>query len=242
MRSKSRRMKIPQSETRQIIGKGVYSISEASRLTGVPTGPIARWTRGYDFLHHGTKRHSSPIIATEIQSIGGQPVLTFQDMLEVRFLNAFRQHGVGWRAIRIASQRARELMQYSHPFSTRKFKTDGLTILADFVDETGDQHLLDLVRNQYAISKIISPFLYGGIEYNDFEEPARWFPLKNKRTVVVDPTRNFGAPIVTDFGIPTRILMQSYQSIHSTKSVADWYEIDEGPVRDAIRFEKSLVA
>jgi uncharacterized protein (DUF433 family) len=229
------------STSSNLIGKGVYSFAEAFRITKVPVGRIARWTKGYDFIYRGEARHSPPIIGSFQEGID-KPVLEFLDLIEIRFLNAFRDHGVGWKAIRIAAQRARELIGRTHPFSTKIFKTDGKRIFADFVHETGDKVLLDLVKNQYEFKKVVSPYLYSGIEFNDLKEPMRWFPLAHKKSIVIDPLRNFGAPIVADYGIPTRILVQSYSSLKSIRSVAQWYEIEEIAVKDSIIFEKRLAA
>lgn len=224
-----------------IIGKGVYSLAEASRLTKIPSSNIVRWTRGYQFQYHGTRRYSSPIIAMDKEKIDGQPILDFLDLVEIRFLDQFRKHGVSWIAIRIAAQRAKDLLQRTHPFSTKIFKTDGRTVLADFVDETGDKVLLDLVKNQYEFAKVISPYLYGGLEFNEYKEPARWYPLNRKRTVVIDPAKNFGAPTVISSGIVTRVLMQSYMTMKSFESVANWYDMDVKSVRDAVEYERKLV-
>ena len=223
------------------IGKGIYTLQEAGRLTGIPSRSIMRWTKGYDFNYRGYPRHSPPVIAMNQKYADGQLVLEFLDLVEVRFLNAFRIHGVSWNAIRIAAQRAKELLQRTHPFSTQTFKTDGRTILADFVGETGDKVLLDLVRNQYTFRKVIKPYLYGGLEFNEYQEPARWYPLKKKHTIVIDPARRFGAPIITDGGVATRIIYQSYLALQSHNLVANCFEVDSISVRDAIEYEQSLV-
>lgn len=223
-----------------LIGRGVYTLTEAYRLTGIPVRRINRWTRGYEFNYRGNRRYSDPIIAAGQEQIAGQAVLNFLDIVEIRFLNSFREHGVSWKAIRIAAQRAKEILQRTHPFSTKIFKTDGRTILADFVAETGDSVLLDLVKNQYEFEKVVSPYLYGGLEFNEFSEPSRWYPLPDKKTVVIDPVRGFGAPIVSRGGVPTRILMQSFKGNPSYETVAKWYEIEEDAVRDAIQYERSL--
>ena len=224
-----------------LIGRGVYTLSEARRLTGVPVGCISRWTKGYQFQYHGEMRKSPPIISTELRPVDGQPVLDFKDLLEIRFLNAFRKHGVSWKSIRIATERAKDLLQKTHPFSTKIFKTDGRTILADFVAETGDKVLLDLVRNQYAFSKVISRYLYGGIEFDNFSEPTLWYPLLGKKTVVIDPSRCFGAPITVTGRIPTGILLNSYQANGSLETVANWFETDLKSVRDAVTYEQGLM-
>lgn len=224
-----------------LIGRGVYTLSEAHRLTGVPVGSISRWTKGYDFQYHGEIRNSPPVISTELNPIDGQPVLDFKDLLEIRFLNAFREHGVSWKSIRIATEKAKDLLQRTHPFSTKIFKTDGRTILAEFVAETGDKVLLDLVRSQYEFSKVISRYLYGGIEFDSSSEATLWYPLRRKKTIVIDPSRCFGAPITSKGRIPTRVLLNSYEANKSFEIVASWFETDLKSVRDAVTYEQGLV-
>lgn len=224
------------------IGRGVYSLPEAERLTKVPRLRIRRWMGGYTYRYKGEDHFTPPAIATEIGPVNGTPALDFSDLLEVRFLNAFHEYGVGWMAIRIAAQRAKELLGRHRPFSTRIFKTDGRTILAEIVQETGDKYLLDLVKNQYAFEHIITPFLYAGFEFNQLDEPERWWPLGEERFVVLDPHRGFGAPIVARAGVPTRVLVNAVKSENSIDFVAKWYEVDPEEVRDAVEFEQQFAA
>jgi len=224
------------------IGRGVYTLPEAERLTKVPRRRIRRWAVGYSYRYRGEERYSPPVIATEVAPIDTVPTIDFSDLMEVRFLNAFREHGVGWKAIRIAAQRAKELLGRHRPFSTRIFKTDGRTILAEIVREAGDKVLLDLVKSQYAFDRILSPFLYTGLEFDELAEPRRWWPLGLRRSVVVDPHRAFGTPIVARAGIPTSILRDAVKAERCEQFVAHWYEIEEREVRDAMEFERRCSA
>jgi len=198
--------------------------------------------RGYTWTRGEEEHFSPPIIATHIGRIDGSLALDFGDLIEIRFLDAFRKHGVSWWAIRLASERASELIGHRHPFSTRKFKTDGRTILAELVQPTGDRSLLDLVRNQYALEQVIAPYLYEGLVFNPRDEPMQWHPLGNHREVVLDPTRAFGAPIVKREGVPTRVLFNCFSAEESVKTVASWYEVSEKSASDAIEYEQSLAA
>ena len=105
----------------EVIGRGVYCLSDAERLTKVPRQRIRRWAKGYSYQYKGRERQSAPIVAARLLSGETELVLDFADLLEVRFLNAFREHGVGWKAIRIAAARAKELLGRHHPFSSRIF-------------------------------------------------------------------------------------------------------------------------
>jgi uncharacterized protein (DUF433 family) len=221
----------------RLIGGGVYSLREAERLTGIPRRRIRRWTEGYQFVSTGRMRQSQPIIASTLRDSVDQPALSFADLIEIRFLYAFLQHGVSWPAIRIAAIRAREFLGRHHPFSTRLFKTDGHTILAEIVRPGDDPKLLDLVRNQWELNDIVTPMLYAGIEFNDLDEPYRWWPMGKKRGVVLDPARAFGAPVVADGGVPTQVLARAVAIEGSQKFVAQIYDVSRLAVRQAVAFE-----
>ena len=229
------------SPTTNLIGKGIYSLSEAHRITGVPIGNIIRWTRGYDFQSNETIRHM-PLIIGSFQEGINKPILEFLDLLEIRFLNAFRDHGVSWKFIRIASQRAKELINHTHPFSTKIFKTDGKRIFAQIFNETKERILIDLVAYQYEFDKIVSPYLYGGIEFNNANEPTKWYPFPRKKTIVIDPLRGFGAPITNNSGIQTHVLAQCYSAMKSFECVANWYETDVESVKDSVLYERRHAA
>jgi uncharacterized protein (DUF433 family) len=228
------------SRSFSLIGQGVYSPAEAQRLTGVPVSRISRWTRGYQFSYRGTKHKSPPLIATDTPSVDGAPVLSFLDLMELRFLNAFRKHNVSTQVIRIAAARARELLGHARPFSTRKFKTDGKNILAELVDSLGDRHLLDLVRRQYVLERVVGSFLFEGIEFDDQDEPFRWWPLRGSKSVLVDPLIAFGAPVISSARLPTRVLALAVAGEMKVREAAAWYDVTEREVRDAVRFERSL--
>jgi uncharacterized protein (DUF433 family) len=169
-------------------------------------------------------------------------VLTFSDLIEVRFLDAFRRHGVKWKAIRTAAKRAKELLGRHHPFSTRIFKTDGRSIIAEISKSTGDKVLLNLVNNQFEFEKVVSPFLFSGLEFDELQEVERWWPLGTDRHIVIDPQIGFGAPIVSKSAVPTHILYLAFKAERDKEFVANWFNVAEAEVSDAVEFEENLAA
>ena len=225
----------------RLIGNGAYSLPEAERLTRIPRRRIRRWMEGYSFVSSGKKRQSSPIILSDIGRNVGQLALSFSDLIEVRFLDAFLQHGVSWRSVRTAAQRARDLLQRQHPFSTRLFKTDGRDILAEIVRPGKVPELLNLVRDQWEFDQVVSPMLYAGLEFNHFDEPERWWPMSRRKSVVIDPMRSFGAPIVVEGGVQTRVLVASAQAEKSQRLAAALYDVPLRAVRHAVEYETTFL-
>ncbi len=224
------------------LGVGIYTVPEAARLSRVSPGRIRRWLLGYTYVYDGRERASAPVWERQLPTIHEKLALGFLDLLEVRFVDAFRTRGVTWKTIRTAAERARILFETTHPFATRRFKTDGRSIFAQVVDERGERALLDIVKTQYAFHGLLRPFLYG-LEFDDHDQAVRWWPLGTKRHVVIDPERSFGQPIVHKEGVPTSILAQAFRpGSSSIAAVAKWYDVDPRSVRDAIEFEKKLAA
>ena len=223
------------------IGRGVYTLAEAALLSGVNRHRISRWARGYTFTYHG-KRQTMPAIIGREPDSATSPILTFADLIEIRFLEAFRQKGVSTKALRIASHRAKELLGRHHPFSTQIFKSDGRTILAEITKETGDKVLLDILSDQFVFETVVSSYLYAGLDFNELKEPARWWPLGKDRSVVIDPRRSFGAPIAAKAGIPTKILNSAVNAEKSMDIVAKWYSLEVSEVMDAVQFETKRAA
>ncbi|HUU85616.1 MAG TPA: DUF433 domain-containing protein [Phycisphaerae bacterium] len=223
------------------LGVGIYGVAEAARLTDVRAQRIRRWLEGYTFSCAGKLHASPPVWRRQLPDVDGTLALGFLDLIEVRFVDAFRRHGVTWRTIRRAAERARVLFDNEHPFCTESFQTDGRSIFAEVIDETGETSLIDVVKSQYAFKRMLQPYLYIGLEFQA-DQLVRWWPLGMRRRVVIDPRRAFGQPIVAKEGVPTAILAGAVQLEQSVAEVADWYEVDPRSVRDAVEFEEKLAA
>ncbi|WP_411382281.1 DUF433 domain-containing protein [Pseudomonas sp. MPB26] len=221
-----------------LVGVGLYTLGEASLYTGIPASDIRRWLFGYS--NNGI--HHPGLWQSELADVR-DCVLGFHDLLEIRFVHAFRQYGVSLQAIRSASRQATELFGQAYPFTCRRFQTDGRSIFATVLDETGDEALLDLIKKQYAFKQVISPSLYEGIDYTVIGSAQRWYPIKRSKAVVLDPARNFGKPVLTVTGIDTAVLFSAYEAEgQDTKRVALLYEIPTSAVKAAINFEQRHAA
>lgn len=225
-----------------LLGVGIYTVPEAARITKVRPARIRRWLRGYEFRSPGGTRTSPAVWEPELPEVEGSLALGFRDLIEVRFVDAFRSHGVSWKTLRLAAERASEILQDTHPFSTKRFKTDGRRIFAELVSETGEELLLDLVKSQYGFRQVIGPHLYEGLEFDDSRGAVRWYPLPGSRRVVIDPAISFGQPVVHPESVPTAILAKAAQVEPSIDRVARWYEVDPQAVRDAVDYEEQLAA
>lgn len=224
-----------------LIGIGLYTFQEASKLTNASPRELRRWLKGHVHKARGSDKrvNSAPLWQTELAEFELEGI-SFHDLLEVRFVQAFRKHGVSLQTIRLASQQAREMFNHPYPLTCKRFETDGRTIFAAALEATGEAQLLDLPRRQFAFTEIIKPSLYRGIEFGRDELASRWYPVTRSKAIVLDPSIAFGKPIVTHGSIRTSILYDAVKAEGNKQFVAKLYDVPVSAVEAAIRFEEQL--
>ncbi len=212
---------------------------EAARLTRVSIGRIRRWLKGYDFRSGERLRHSDAVWQGELRPIENKLALSFRDLLELRFVDAFIRVGVSWRTMRRAHGKAQAQLKTTHSFCSNRIFTDGRRILLRQGEEDSDHILIDLVNNQAEFARIVEPFRK---ELQFSGSDIVWWPLGKERQIILDPKRNFGQPSAARSGVPTTVLARSVKTNGSVEAVSHWFEVSEGEVRDAVEFEMRLAA
>lgn len=225
-----------------IIGTGIYPLRQAARLVGAEPRVVRRWVHGYSRKYNGESVRLAPLWQTQFSEEDlPDEVIGFRDLLELRMVAAFVQHGVDLRLIRATVEEAARIFGQHYPLTNRKFLTDGKRIFLQAMEQTtGNWQMLDIERRQYVFVDIIKPSLYAGIEYDE-NGATRWFPLGKRKTIVLDPALQFGAPVVAQAGIPTDTIYASYLAEGRDKAmVSRVFNITPKMVTDAVQFEERL--
>ena len=231
---------------------GVYTLSKAARLINVPSRTIHRWLYGNVYSRKSgegvVREHTRPLWTPQVSKDDFDvEVIGFNDLLEVRFVAAFVAHGVPLIVVRKCLENAKAILGVQYPMTSGAFKTDGRTIFSDSLAQAEREgELLDLKNRQLAFKEIISPSLYAGIEYSG-KLAAKWYPQDHEKQnqIVLDPSRQFGSPILEETGVPTDILFASYKAEGGTedaiKRTARSYDTASKLVEAAVRYENSLL-
>ncbi len=217
-----------------LVGIGLYTPAEASRLLRVPAGKIVRWLSGHEVKG---KRYDS-LWQPQVELDDGKTYLGFRDLMELRTADAFMQAGVSAIMIRRAIVEARKFVNEDRPLSTTKFMTDGRSIFLEIADEAGDAKLLDLFKRQYAFKRIVESSLKG-VDFDGIA-PVRWWPANRNRKIVVDPERSFGQPIETESGVPTAALAAAAKAEGSIEAASRAWQVPIQSILRAVRFEDEL--
>lgn len=218
-----------------LIGIGLYSFSEAAKLTGVPSRTIRRWVLGYQYSVSEQVRNSPPVWLGFHPQVDGVMGVGFLDLIEARLVQALRSERVPWRTIREAARRLRQDFQTDYPFASKKLLTDGRDIFIKLGNE-----LLDVARSQFAFRRVFAPYLKD-VVFDD-GVAALWYPDFPKRSIIVDPKRRFGRPITARSGIPTYVLSKAAAAEGSAEAAARWYGVSVSEVEAAVAFEDRIAA
>lgn len=227
----------PQTE---LIGVGLYTINDAAMLLKSPPRTIRRWMKGYDYRQDGEKHHVDPLWRADLVQDDAEVELSFRDLIELKFINAFTGMGLSIRTIRSCLDVAKECIGSDRPFSSGRFRTDGQRIFLQSTDQLDDPVLIDLKRRQFVFNAVVES-TFKELDLED-DIVTRWRPYRGKESIVVDPTRSFGQPVATEFGVPTIVLAEAVEAEGSVARVAALYEVDRSVVNDAVRFHKDLTA
>lgn len=221
-------MERPQFDT------GIYTAPEAARMVGMQTATLRRWLQGYKHEDKAEAALWRPQYEIDDEGL----LLGFRDLIEARVVNALRKKRIGLPTIRTCIARARRIVGDERPFSTRQFKTDGKTIFLEITRELSEPDFIDLRKSQGVFKAVVEPTL----DDLDFGEQGaeRWWLIHGKRTLVADPARSFGQPIVAEHGITTSALAAAYKAEGSVAGAAKVFDIAPRLVQDAVAYEARM--
>jgi uncharacterized protein (DUF433 family) len=225
-----------------LVGVGLYSIPDAARIIGLKPAILRRWVSEYTYTSHGVTYRHRPVVSP--RRSGTKGVLTFLELIELLFVKQFRAEGVPMQVIRKAAQAAARKFDTPYPFAVRRFDTDGRSIFETLkAQPDGEAIVEDLARGQYVFDLVVRPF-FRKLDYSDAGIALKFWPLDREGRVVLDPEREFGAPIDEETGVPTRALFDAVRAGggQSSETVAAWFEVPLPAVEAAVRYESMLAA
>jgi len=214
-----------------MIGKGVYTLAEVSRLTELHPSTVRAW-----FKYRSDSVGYGPIFQSDYQSVGGDYAVSFLDLIDVLIAGQFRgRHKVPMRIVRRAHELLQEELDTKHPFCHSDLYTDGKRIFLLAADKLNEDKLSDVISHQQFFLHIKEKL--GHIDYHEITKLASRWRIANG--IVVDPSISMGKPTIENTGITTYVIAnQYYANMKNSGLVADLYEVSENDVANAIKFEQ----
>ena len=222
----------------------LYPLAYAAMLAGLDAATARRWTRGYSYTYKGEQKRSAPVLHLSLRPAADGADLTFEELLTLRLVRAFREKGLGLPTIKKAARIATARYQIGNPFVTKAFRSDGRTVFIELTQsgqvQGGERVLVEALTGQQQFRDVVEPSLFKDVVFvGDF--PGQWFPLGKDKPVVIRPDRAFGAPHVEDTGVRTDVIADAVAAEGgdnaAVRSVASWFGLTEEQVRAANQAE-----
>ena len=139
-----------------LVGKGIYPLPVAARLSKVSEKRIRRWLKR---LESENSREGKSLWQGEHQPIDSKIALSFLDLQEVRFVERFLRLGVSWKVLRAAHEVAQRRYKTEHPFCTRTFATDGKHIIEELKNSANEIEYEEIAKTQKVFTSVVQPFI-----------------------------------------------------------------------------------
>jgi uncharacterized protein (DUF433 family) len=163
--------------------------------------------------------------------------------VEAYVLHSLRtEHAVNLSTIRRAIAEAERELQITHLLRRNDLKTYAGNLL---IQKFG-QYLSLGASGQFAMKQMLDAVL-DRFEWEEPGFPTKLFPFPQHgslrdKSIVLNPRRSFGAPMLASKGIATSIITMRYNAAESIASIAEDYGVSEQEITAAIVYEEAKAA
>jgi uncharacterized protein (DUF433 family) len=199
------------------IGEGIYLTPDVAKILNLKYSKVYNLMKGYWLAY----------------SFGedGNKAVNFYSLIEFYVFFQCRQNGMSAQKFKKFHKQLSNNLQTKYPFAHYKIRTDYKNVWA----EVGENLVKADGKTQYDILPILDKFLHN-VSYDENNMAAKYYPLGKDAKVVVDPTYQFGQPVVEGTRIKTKSIYNLHLGGESEKRICNLYNISQDKVRDAIRF------
>jgi uncharacterized protein (DUF433 family) len=170
----------------------------------------------------------------------GTTLLSYLQLIEVAFVADFRRYGVTLERLRQAHDYCSKTFSSEYPFAQRSFKTDGVHVLTEFMEQEGGWQPEDhLIMTDIGGQLVWGPAIRDRLEQFDYERglALRWHPRGRSSVILIDPRIAFGAPIIGDTGLPTWVVRERYEAGEELPEIEADFDVAQPQLAAALEFE-----
>jgi uncharacterized protein (DUF433 family) len=205
----------------------------------VPYRTLWNWIHGYRYTSGGRRVRAKPVLEPTPGDQTGS--LSFVNLTEVLALTGFRQSGVSMQRVRRALEYVKQEMRVEHPLATQRILSDGVELFWEYQERhRAEIVLVNIVRGgQRAFPETVMRYLRE-IECGKDTVASRWWPgapEAGSGSVVVDPRRAFGSPVIARTGIRTEDVFLRFSAGEPLSELARDYGLTRDQAEAAIRAE-----
>lgn len=215
------------------IGDGIYTAKDASRIFKIPYSKVNYWFQWY------LKKGKFKLDYQYHFAIKDTLAVNFLTLIEMYVFYTLKENGVKTSAILKAHSILSEKLKTPYPFAQEDYYSLGNKIY--FGNSTQLASADEKV--QFTFRETLVPYSKK-INFGENRLAHKFYPLGSSRSVVVDPSHQFGQPTITGTNILVATIYDWHLSKESNDFIAELYKIPVQSVVDAIDFweDKKMAA
>lgn len=211
------------------IGLGVYTTSEIANILRLPYSKVHLWINKYWDGELGKEYENRYSWSTN-----NSKAVSFHTLIEFYVMMGFAEAGVKTKKVLQAHKELSKMYDSAFPFALKdvlsNIKTDGKTI---YLKTKLGTITLDGTK-QFNLNFI--QLFFKNLDFNSEEMASRFWPIGKDKSIIVDPERKFGHPVVDGRNIYPETIYKNFTAGDSKEYLAYVYDLTNYQIDHAIEY------
>ena len=211
------------------IGTGCYTASDIAKILQLPYSKVHRW-----MVVYWDGKLGKELGQNYSWQVDKSKAVSFHTLIEFYVMWQLSEAGVKPKEVLKAHKFLSEKFNTPFPFARKQLlegiNTDGKRIYLHYNGGTID---LD-GTGQFNLAFIRS--FFKNLDFDSNEIASRFWPMGRKSSIVVDPERKFGHPIIDGHNIYPEVLFGMNKASDAPEFIAALYDIPPKAIKDAIAY------
>mgnify|MGYP003147496254 CR=1 FL=1 len=222
-------MKKMNFENKPKIGTGIYTATEIAKILRVPYRKVYTWMNKYWDGKIGNDFGSK-----YSWDLNGVRAVSFHTFIEFYVMMRFSEAGVKPKEVIKAHTELSQMYSTAFPFARKEvlssIKSDGKFIYLKTING-----IIELNGTKQFNLGLIELFFIN-LEFDKDNLASRFWPIGKEKSILVDPKRRFGHPVIDGKNIFPEIIFKHHQAGDPISYIAHVYEISENEVNHALEY------
>jgi len=219
-------------ENKPQIGYGIYTASEIAKILRIPYRKVYTWMNKYwdgkIGIAYGSKYS---------WDINGKRAVSFHTFIEFYVMMRFSEAGVKPKQVLEAHSELSKMYSTAFPFA-RKEVLEGIKSDGKHIYLQTKKGILELNGTKQFNLDLIEIF-FVNLEFDNANLASRFWPIGKKKSILVDPKRRFGHPVIDGKNIFPEIIFNHHRAGDPIPYIAHVYQISEEEVSHALEYCKA---
>lgn len=216
-------------ENRVKINNGIYTVPDVSKILRLPYQKVNYWLNKY-----WDKELGDAFEGRYSWTIENTRAVSFHTLIEFYVFYHLGEVGVRPKDVLKAHIELSNLFDTPFPFAKRtileNIRTTGKNV---FLESEKGIFSLDGIR-QFNLDFI--RIFFKNLDFDNDLVASRFWPLGKERSILIDPRRQFGHPVLGLTNIYPETIYNLYKAGEPVEFLAFTYELDQRVINDAIEY------